>query len=331
TLDVSGMTHLHLDYWTANSTLLNAFLISDGPVETASSLSVPTSGWASVDIPLTAFSPVDLAALIQFKFDGSGDIYLDNIYFHKDGGNTGGGDGPTVAAPEPTHDAANVISVFSDTYTNVSVENLNPDWGQATVVTEELIDGNNTLVYKGLNYQGLQLEGSQDVSGMTHLHLDYWTANSTALNAFIISPGPVETPSVLAVPTSGWASVDIPLTDFAPVDLADIFQFKFDGNGDIYLDNIYFHRNIVSINNVSLEEVGAYVYPNPAQNNWTLKTDNVEMSLIRVFDMAGKQILTLNPENKSLAEIDASRLNEGLYFAQVTTPKGVFSVKLIKE
>ncbi|MFK7906607.1 MAG: hypothetical protein AB8B69_15860, partial [Chitinophagales bacterium] len=167
-------------------------------------------------------------------------VYFDNVTFSGTG--TGGGDGPTVGAPIPTRDAANVISVFSDTYTNVPVEDLNPDWGQATVVSEESIEGNNTLVYKGLNYQGLQLGGSQDVSAMTHLHMDYWTANSTTLNAFLISEGPVETASALTVPTSGWMSVDIPLTAFSPVDLASLIQFKFDGNGDIYLDNIYFYK-----------------------------------------------------------------------------------------
>jgi hypothetical protein len=51
---------------------------------------------------------------------------------------------------------------------------------------------------------------------MTHLHLDFWTANSTALNVFIISPGPVEKPYALTVPTSGWTSIDIPLTELSP-------------------------------------------------------------------------------------------------------------------
>ena len=238
--DVSGMTHLHLDFWTDNSDALNVFLISPGPIETPYALTVPTVGWASVDIPLGDFAPVDLADVIQFKFDGNGDIYLDNIYFYDD--SPGGGDMPTDPAPDPTFDPSNVISIFSDTYTNVAGTDLNPNWGQATVVTEELIGGNNTLVYTGLNYQGIQLGSAQDVSGMTHLHLDFWTANSGALNVFLISSGPIETPYALTVPTSGWSSVDIPLGDFAPVDLADIIQFKFDGDGDIYLDNIFFHN-----------------------------------------------------------------------------------------
>ncbi len=238
-LDASSMTHLHLDVWTNNSSALSVFLISPGPIEAPSVLTVPTSGWASVDIPLSSFSPVDLANIIQFKFDGNGDIYLDNIYFYK---SSGGGTAPTTAAPTPSFNSANVISVFSDAYTNVAGSDLNPNWGQATVVTQEPVAGNNTLVYTGLNYQGLQLGSNQNVSGMTTLHLDFWTANSTALKVFLISPGPIETPYTLTVPTSGWSSVDIPLTAFAPVDLTNIIQFKFEGDGKIYLDNILFHN-----------------------------------------------------------------------------------------
>ena len=98
------------------------------------------------------------------------------------------------------------------------------------------------MLYSGLNYQGLQLGSAQDVSGMNYLHLDFWSGNSDALNAFLISGGPVETAYALSVPTSGWVSIDIPLSDFAPVNLVDVIQFKFDGNGDIYLDNIYFKK-----------------------------------------------------------------------------------------
>ncbi|MEZ4684623.1 MAG: carbohydrate binding domain-containing protein [Bacteroidia bacterium] len=240
--DVSGMTSLHIDYWTANSSAFNAFLISTGPAEMAKALSVPTTGWGSIDIPLTDFTPtVDLADIIQLKFDGNGTIYLDNIYFHK-GGGSGGGDMPTTAAPTPTQAASGVIAVFSDAYTNLVGTNLNPDWGQATVTSEILIDGNNTLEMKGLNYQGIELAGNNDVSAMNSLHIDVWTKNSTELKVFLISPGPNELAKSLTVPTSGWASFDIPLTDFAPpVNLTEVFQFKFEGNGDIYIDNIFFH------------------------------------------------------------------------------------------
>ena len=257
--NVSAMTHFHIDYWTDNSGALNVFMISDGPVEKASVLAVPTSGWNSLDIPVGDFSPVDLANLIQLKFDGDGNIYLDNMYFYEDDG--GGGDTPSSAAPTPTRDAANVISIFSDAYTNVDGTNLNPDWGQATITAEVDVAGNNTLMLAGLNYQGIELGSNLDITTMSHLHLDYWTATSNMLNAFLISPGPVETAKALAVPTSGWASIDIPLTDFTPVNLADLIQFKFDGNGDIYFDNIYFYKEGVA----ATEPTTAA--PTPTQNS----------------------------------------------------------------
>lgn len=245
-LDLSSMTHMHVDFWSANSNLLNVFLISDGPVETGVSLPVPTTGWGSIDIPLTSFSPVDLAAVIQAKFDGNGDIFLDNIYFVNDpslgGGGGGGGDKPTTAAPTPSFPAGDVVSIFSDAYTNVDGTDFFPDWGQATVVSQTDVEGNNTLVYTGLNYQGVQLATNQDVSGMGFLHLDFWTDNADSLKVFLISPGPVETPFSLTVPSAGWSSVDIPLSSFSPVDLADVFQFKFEGSGNVYLDNILFRK-----------------------------------------------------------------------------------------
>lgn len=251
--NLSTYQFLHLDYYSANAGTLNAFLISPpgspggtAPWEKAFSLSVPTAGWNSVDIPLSSFTPqVALSSVFQFKFDGGtgSDIYLDNIYFWRIP------PVPPVAAPVPTYPAGNVISIFSDSYTNVAGSDLNPNWGQATVVTQTSIAGNNTLVYTGLNYQGLQIGSNQNVSGKTFLHLDYYTANSTALNVYLIcppgSPGgqaPWEKAYALPIPTAnGWNSVDIPLSHFQPqVALNNVFQLKFDGNGTIYLDNILF-------------------------------------------------------------------------------------------
>lgn len=199
-----------------------------------------TGNWVSIDVPFASFAGLtNRAHLAQILFISDGtisNILVDNMYFYSVPTT------PTVAAPTPTLPAVNVISVFSDSYTNVASD-LNPNWGQATVVTQTPIAGNNTLKYTGLNYQGLQLNSSLNVSGMTFLHIDYYTANSSVLNAYLISTGPVEKAKALSVPTtSGWNSIEIPLTFFSPVNLADIIQFKFDGNGTIFLDNIYFHN-----------------------------------------------------------------------------------------
>ena len=49
-------------------------------------LPITPNQWVSYDIPLTAFSPVNMADVIQFKFaggTGTQAIFLDNIYFYK--------------------------------------------------------------------------------------------------------------------------------------------------------------------------------------------------------------------------------------------------------
>jgi hypothetical protein len=244
TTDFTGMKYLHIDLWTLDATVVKVSPISKSSGESLYSLTPLSTGkWNSYNIPLTEFTKggMTMKDIYQLKFDGQAgvspsNIYLDNIYFYTM---------PTVpeqAAPTPTTTAANVISVFSDTYTNVPGTDFNPNWGQSTVVSQVAIGGNNTLKLAGLNYQGIQLSSNQNVSAMNYLHVDFWSANSTSLNIYAISPGPVEKAYNLTVPTSGWTSLDIPLTAFSPVDLTNVFQFKFDGNGTIYMDNIYFHK-----------------------------------------------------------------------------------------
>ena len=147
---------------------------------------------------------------------------------------------PSSAAPTPNKAPADVISVFSDTYTNINAD-LNPNWGQQTQTTEVQIDGNNTLEYANLNYQGMQYAVS-DVSAMEYVHLDYKTADATALDFFLISQNPtVENPYSIAIVTGSWQSIDIPLSVYT-ANLDRVFQFKTVGNGTVYLDNIYFWK-----------------------------------------------------------------------------------------
>ncbi len=251
--DVSSYNFMHLDFYSTNATQLRIFLISPGPVETPYTLTVPTAGWSSVDIPLSAFSPVNLSSVFQFKFDANGasdlgDIYLDNMYFWKIPSV------PTVAAPTPTYPSAGVISIFSDAYTNVAGTDYFPNWGQSTQYAQVGIAGNNTIRYSNFNYEGIQFGSNQDVSAYQYLHVDYYSASATTLNIFLICPpgsaggqAPWEKSYALTVPTtSGWNSVDIPLSHFTPtVALNNAFQLKFDGGTGaqtFYLDNILFHQ-----------------------------------------------------------------------------------------
>ena len=255
TKNVTNMSGFHLDIWTPDATTLpNNFKVllvdfgANGIVGggddkshevTITAPTLVSNNWVSIDIPMSSFTGLTTRANIgQLVLSGTlPNLYIDNVYFYKIPTR------PTVAAPIPTRLAADVISIFSDAYTNVAGSDFNPNWGQATVTTQTLIAGNNTLSYAGLNYQGLQFGSNQNVTSMGFLHLDYYTVNSTSLKVYLISPGPVETPFTLTVPTTGWNSVDIPLSAFSPVALNNLIQMKYDGNGDIYIDNIYFYKN----------------------------------------------------------------------------------------
>ncbi|WP_284651997.1 glycosyl hydrolase family 16 [Flavobacterium terrisoli] len=260
TINATSMSHFHVDLYVPGTIPAGAnFRIQlvdfgadaayGGGNDTSSTMTytAPTlvsQSWISLDIPFTAFAGLaSRAHLAQIIFEGTNitNFYADNIYLYNNGSIIP--PVPTVAAPTPTTPAANVTSVFSDAYTNVPGTDFNPNWGQTTVVTQVPIAGNNTLRYGGLNYQGTQFATPLNVTNRNFLHLDYYTANSTSLKVYLISPGPVEVPYVLTVPSpGGWNSVDIPLSSFGAVNMNNVIQMKFDGNGDIYLDNIYFRN-----------------------------------------------------------------------------------------
>ncbi len=241
-LNVSGYTSIHIDYWTSDSTALNFFLISSGEgKEKAKTLDVSSLGeWKSVDIALTDFSDVvDLADVIQFKVDGNGTIFFDNIYFH---GETPVASSPAAGPEAPTAAAEDVLSIFSDTYTDVEGTNFNPDWGQSTQVTTEVLADNSVLKYTNLNYQGTEFT-VQDVSAYNTIHLDYWSADQTTVDFFLISNEPTtEVKKTIAITPGEWNSIDIPLSDFSPVELNKVFQFKIVGSGTIFFDNFYFKK-----------------------------------------------------------------------------------------
>lgn len=265
TVNVTSMSHLHLDIYLPNALPAGAnFKIQmvdfgangiyggndDKTGETT--ITAPTlqgQKWVSLNLPISAFAGLTTKAHIgQVIFVGTNisGFYADNIYFYNDGSVIPAT--PTVAAPAPTHAASGVLSIFSDAYTNVAGTNFNPNWGQSTQVSQVSVSGNNALKYSGLNYQGTQFGSNLNVSSYGYLHIDYYSSNSTALNFYLISPGPLEKAYSLSVPTglgtnnNGWKSIDIPLTAFSPVVLNNLIQFKVDGNGDIFFDNIYFHN-----------------------------------------------------------------------------------------
>lgn len=166
------------------------------------------------------------------------------------------------AAPTPDELPFDVISFFSNAYTNIENVNFNPAWGQATVQSIEDINDNATLKYANLNYQGTTFNNT-DVSDMDYLHVDMWTADAVVVRASIISPGN-ETAYTMPITQGQWVSYYIPLSHYSGVvDLTNVFQFKFDtegtpGNFDfatIYLDNLYFYKEVDETTDTRLKDL----------------------------------------------------------------------------
>ena len=153
---------------------------------------------------------------------------------------------PVTAAPTPpARNASDVLSVYSDAYAQIAGVNLNPNWGQSTVVTEELIAGNKTQKYATLNYQGIDWASWPiDVSAMTSLHVDLWTADVNNVKVSVISDGK-ENAVTLSPTAFGWNSFDIDMAQYTAADKTAVIQLKFEGSpngGTLYLDNIYFWK-----------------------------------------------------------------------------------------
>jgi predicted nucleic acid-binding protein len=182
---------------------------------------------------------------------------------------------PMVAAPVPTVSSTYVISLFSDTYTNVAGIDWFPGWGQSTVATDIMIAGNTTRKYDNMNYQGVQLAGALDVSTATHLHIDIWTPNCTAFKLFLINLSPTVEQAVTLTPTlNGWNSFNIDLSQYTTINKSSIGQLKFEsvpfGGGIVYVDNIYFYNQILP---VSLINFTATKKENTAILNWATATE----------------------------------------------------------
>ncbi len=71
------------------------------------------------------------------------------------------------------------------------------------------------------------------------------------------------------------------------------------------------------------------VYPNPSNNVWNVKTNDQIIKTVQVFDVLGKQVLSLQPRSNNVS-IDASELTKGLYFAKIESETGISSIKLMK-
>jgi expansin (peptidoglycan-binding protein) len=348
-LDITNMTHLHVDVWSADFTLFGVKLVDAGAdgvlgggndVEHQVNTNSPTqSQWVSLDIPLSQFTGlITKEHIAQYILvgqpTGNTTIYIDNMFFYS---GVTPPTGPTVAAPTPTVNPANVISMFSDAYTNVTVDTWRTGWSAGNL-EDITIEGNATKKYSSLDFVGIETVASPiNASSMTDLHIDIWSSDFTEFAVKLVDFGDngifgggddVEHQVNFPTPAqSQWVSLNVSLTDFVGLTAkAHLGQYIFvgrpAGNTTVYVDNVYFFNSSTGVNHLNDNTV--VVYPNPvkAGNELVIKA---EVNQIDLFDISGKIIST----NKN-STIATKGLSEGIYFVRITSKNGqVSNQKLI--
>jgi hypothetical protein len=151
------------------------------------------------------------------------------------------------ASSPPTRDAGNVISIFSDAYTDVAGTDFYPNWGQTTLYTLYDLNGNGMLQYNNLNYQGIDIGEEVDASSMEFLRIDIWTPDATSIDIYPLPNGVAPADEKFVTKTlipNEWNSFDIPMSDFTDQGLPvnNLKQFKFVGSGSVFIDNLYFYK-----------------------------------------------------------------------------------------
>ena len=171
--------------------------------------------------------------------------------------------GVFVNAPVPTINSANVISIFSNAYTNVPVNYYNGYWApwQTTQSNDFSVAGDNVLNYTNFNFVGIEFSNpTVNATSMTHLHLDVFIPGAVApgrqLRVIVVDFGAngvfggddTRHSTTFTAPTlvsQNWVSIEIPFSAMPGLgSRSKLAQIILEGgdNSTIYVDNIYFHN-----------------------------------------------------------------------------------------
>lgn len=358
-IDASQMEHINFDMWTPNSTLFKIKIVDfgadqafGGGDDTEHELSFTSPAqeeWVNFHIPLTDFTNLtntdNIAQIILVSQPtGTSIVYIDNVFFSKGSLLAE----PTTGPADPTFDAANVISLFSGVYTDVTVDTWRTPWSSASL-TDVQIDGNDAKKYTSLDFVGIETVGANlvDASSMDYLNFDIWTPNSTQLKIKLVDFGSdqafgggddTEHELTFDAPTQEeWVNFRIGMSEFTGLtntnNIAQIILVSQPtGTSVVYLDNVFFNQG----NGASIGELDAFasynVYPNPTTDkvNINMEVENGVVLNYSILNINGQTMLTEDVNTKSVARtINTSDYAPGIYFVKVVTENGSYTDRLI--
>jgi len=100
-----------------------------------------------------------------------------------------------------------------------------------------------------------------------------------------------------------------------------------------YGDNINFNFTInFPLKYEELNKEGSFeLYPNPAHNNFYIKGNNIENSIVKVFNSAGELVSVPNHIESNAIRFETEKIVNGIYFIQLNTNGVLSSFKVIIE
>ena len=351
-LNITTMDLFEFDVWTPNSTSLRFKLVdfgTDGAFgggddkEHETTVTPTINGWYHVSVPIANMTGLTTKANIaQLIFAsspaGTSVIYVDNILFSKNPVFAE----PTVAATTPTKLANDVISLFSNAYTNVTVDTWRTSWSSATL--EEIKIGTNDVKkYTGLDFVGVETVANKiNISTMDSFEFDVWTPNSTSLRFKVVDFGAdgafgggddKEHETTITPSLNGWNHVATAISSMTGLTTkSNIAQLVFAsapvGSSIIYLDNVLFSKKpAVGLASIAQETIG--VFPNPASNSLSI-TSTKNIQVVTIYNALGQAVLTTSP-NANNATVDIAALPNGLYTVKASINGVDAFKKIIKE
>lgn len=300
------------------------------PVVTATT----TQGGASTNITQAPAVPGDATVVVTAQNGTTMKTYT--ISFFEEGP-------PTGAPTPPARNASDVISLYSDEYTDVT-SNFDAGWCGANSVEEIMISGNATQFYKANGCQGIDFAANRvDATGFTHLHIDFYTTETNLVgkvfNLKLVDFGaggaevsnveiPINDGTTPALATGTWVSVDVAvdLSTFTGLAQAAITSNL---NNKVWYDNFYIYRTATA----SVKEndlIESSVYPNPSSNGWNIKTPNNTIESVEIFNILGEKVLVQKGNNRNEVNISTNGMAAGIYIAKISTDIGIKTVKLIR-
>jgi hypothetical protein len=241
---------------------------------------------------------------------------------------------PTVHAPTPPNrNATDVVSIYSGKYTNLAGTLIGKNWGEATIASDILVDGDLTKQLLQFNYQGIVLGSSINVVGFQKLHIDFFQTNQAQIKLSIIHQGGGDITKLLTISNPGWNSFDIPLTDFAGLNLATIYQLKLEGAPTqgittVFFDNLYFHKG-TPLSIASFDAFNVKMYPNPVKNTITVDAES-DITSVSVSNILGQEVFTSKP-NSSSTTLQTDNLAKGTYIIKAMINGKEATSKFVKE